>query len=188
MPKPIELRLSLLPSSTDDLTFEKEWRLLPGKTESSRHGKQSRKQNKRHEKAVADPDDEHQPEAVQTAVGSEHHAAKANHRGQRRQHNRVHRARRHAIRAALAAEVVHHVDAIVDGIEERLRERLGLKAKHVEGLRPADWVLMDYIDFVVHVFLEAKRDFYRLERLWGDAPQLELSDPSPPSRDADASA
>ena len=81
-----------------------------------------------------------------------------------------------------------HVQSIVDGIEERLRERLGLKAKHVEGLRPADWVLMDYIDFVVHVFLEAKRDFYRLERLWGDAPQLELSDPSPPSRDADASA
>lgn len=44
----------------------------------------------------------------------------------------------------------------------------------MEGRRSGEWILLDYIDFVVHVFLEEKRSFYSLERLWGDAPRLEL--------------
>lgn len=65
--------------------------------------------------------------------------------------------------------------AIADGIEERLQRSLGLKPSHIEGRSTADWILMDYIDFVVHVFVEDKRAFYRLERLWGDAPSVDLS-------------
>ena len=65
--------------------------------------------------------------------------------------------------------------AIADGIEETLRQELGLKPAHVEGRRIADWILMDYIEFVVHVFVEEKRGFYRLERLWGDAERIELT-------------
>jgi ribosome-associated protein len=64
---------------------------------------------------------------------------------------------------------------IADSIEERLRRELGVKPSSVEGRRTADWVLMDYIDFVVHVFVAEKREFYRLERLWGDAPLVDLS-------------
>ena len=59
--------------------------------------------------------------------------------------------------------------AIVENIERRLRKELGRKPAHIEGLRRSDWVLMDYIDFVVHVFLAERREFYRLESLWGDA-------------------
>jgi ribosome-associated protein len=66
------------------------------------------------------------------------------------------------------------VHAIADSIDERLRTELRLKPKHIEGLRSADWVLMDYVDFVVHIFLEERRQFYRLERLWGDARQLDV--------------
>ena len=68
------------------------------------------------------------------------------------------------------------VVAIAGSIEERLRRELQCRPSHVEGLRAGEWVLMDYIDFVVHVFVEDKRAFYRLENLWGDAPRLETSD------------
>jgi ribosome-associated protein len=65
--------------------------------------------------------------------------------------------------------------AIADAIEERLFDEHRRKPKHVEGRRVADWILMDYIDVVVHVFLDEKREFYGLERLWGDAPRVALS-------------
>lgn len=65
--------------------------------------------------------------------------------------------------------------AIVDSIEERLRRKCDLRPSHVEGRRSADWILMDYFDFVIHVFREDRRDFYRLERLWGDARSIDLS-------------
>ena len=65
------------------------------------------------------------------------------------------------------------VVAIADAIEERLVANLERHPDHVEGRRVGDWVLMDYIDFVVHVFVEEKRAFYRLERLWGDAPRVD---------------
>ena len=64
--------------------------------------------------------------------------------------------------------------AIADAIEERLFEQERRKPKHVEGRRVADWVLMDFIDVVVHVFVDEKRGFYGLERLWGDAPHIDL--------------
>ncbi|HZN53827.1 MAG TPA: ribosome silencing factor [Candidatus Polarisedimenticolaceae bacterium] len=64
--------------------------------------------------------------------------------------------------------------AIADAIEERLLREGHRKPKHVEGRRVGDWVLMDFIDVVVHVFLGEKRSFYGLERLWGDAPRIAL--------------
>lgn len=67
--------------------------------------------------------------------------------------------------------------AISEAVEERLDRRLGVKPNHVEGRRTGDWVLLDYIDFVVHVFVRERRAFYGLERLWGDAPREELPAP-----------
>lgn len=64
--------------------------------------------------------------------------------------------------------------AIADAVEERLLRESRRKPKHVEGRRVADWVLLDFIDVVVHVFLGEKRTFYGLERLWGDAPRIAL--------------
>jgi len=68
---------------------------------------------------------------------------------------------------------------IADSIEERLLRTLRVKPASVEGRRRSEWVLMDYIDFVVHVFVADKREFYRLERLWGDAPRVEPPAPLP---------
>jgi ribosome-associated protein len=68
-----------------------------------------------------------------------------------------------------------HVLAVADWIDERLRADLGIRPAHVEGRRNAEWILLDYIDFVVHVFVEERREFYRLERLWGDAPRVDLA-------------
>ena len=61
------------------------------------------------------------------------------------------------------------VRAIADRIEERLRAE-DLRPWHVEGLQHARWVLLDYVDFVVHVFHHEARSYYDLERLWADAP------------------
>jgi ribosome-associated protein len=63
------------------------------------------------------------------------------------------------------------VQAIADGIEERLRAEKS-RPLHVEGYNRGQWVLLDYGDFVVHVFQEEPRRFYSLERLWGDAPNV----------------
>ncbi|MEO5511327.1 MAG: ribosome silencing factor [Longimicrobiales bacterium] len=62
-----------------------------------------------------------------------------------------------------------HVKSIADKIVEDLKKE-GVRPSHIEGLRGGRWVLIDYIDFVVHVFHPAAREFYQLERLWGDAP------------------
>lgn len=62
-----------------------------------------------------------------------------------------------------------HVRSIADHVIEEMR-KAGSKPDHVEGLRAGRWVLIDYIDFVIHVFHPSARDFYQLERLWGDAP------------------
>ena len=62
-----------------------------------------------------------------------------------------------------------HVRAIADHIIEEMK-KAGSSPDHVEGLRAGRWVLIDYIDFVIHVFHPSARDFYQLERLWGDAP------------------
>ncbi|SDE64650.1 ribosome silencing factor [Auraticoccus monumenti] len=65
------------------------------------------------------------------------------------------------------------VGAVVDGVEERLRE-LGAKPARREGNREQRWVLLDYLDLVVHVQHSEERSLYALERLWGDCPRLEL--------------
>ncbi|MGH9381401.1 MAG: ribosome silencing factor [Thermoanaerobaculia bacterium] len=60
------------------------------------------------------------------------------------------------------------VQAISDAVEERLRQR-GMRPLHVEGYRHGWWTLLDYGDFVFHVFTDEKRAYYGLERLWADA-------------------
>jgi ribosome-associated protein len=64
------------------------------------------------------------------------------------------------------------VKAIADHVVEELKKE-GSSVAHVEGLRGGRWVLLDYIDFVVHVFHPQARAFYQLENLWGDAPRWE---------------
>ncbi len=65
------------------------------------------------------------------------------------------------------------VHAIVDGIEDEVKKIGGPSPVRVEGLDQREWVLMDYGAFVVHVFHQEQRDFYQLERLWGDRPRVE---------------
>jgi ribosome-associated protein len=67
------------------------------------------------------------------------------------------------------------IQAISDEVEDRLKEA-GMPPMHVEGYKQAEWVLLDYVDFVVHVFSEKSRRFYDLERLWKSAKRLEPSD------------
>ncbi|HEX4804354.1 MAG TPA: ribosome silencing factor [Conexibacter sp.] len=66
------------------------------------------------------------------------------------------------------------VKAIHDGIHEGMKKQHGLLPRRVEGLPQAHWVLMDYLDVVVHVFTPDTRAFYRLEQLWGEAPARTL--------------
>jgi ribosome-associated protein len=61
------------------------------------------------------------------------------------------------------------VQAIADGVEERLKQD-GVRPLAIEGYVPGQWVLLDYGDFLVHVFTAPRRAFYGLERLWSDAP------------------
>ncbi len=67
------------------------------------------------------------------------------------------------------------VQAIADEVEERL-EKSGQRVTHKEGYSQAEWVLLDYVDFVVHIFSEKARQYYDLERLWKTAKRLEPAD------------
>ena len=67
------------------------------------------------------------------------------------------------------------VNAIIDNIEEDVRRKGGMKPTHREGGAGGMWTLLDYGEFVVHVFQPEARDYYRLEELWNDAPTLDLS-------------
>jgi ribosome-associated protein len=67
------------------------------------------------------------------------------------------------------------VQAIADEVELRLKST-GVRPAHVEGYRQGEWILVDYVDFVVHVFSEKARKFYDLERLWKTAKRLEPSE------------
>ena len=62
------------------------------------------------------------------------------------------------------------VKAIHDGIHQGLKDDHGLLPRRVEGLTESRWVLMDYLDVVVHIFTPEARSFYRLEQLWGEVP------------------
>lgn len=73
------------------------------------------------------------------------------------------------------------VQAIADEIDHKLSAG-GVQPKHTEGYNQADWVLMDYVDFVIHIFSESARKFYDLERLWKTATRLELADLERPAR------
>jgi ribosome-associated protein len=70
------------------------------------------------------------------------------------------------------------VKAIHDGIHQGLKDDHGLLPRRVEGAGEARWVLMDYLDVVVHVFTPDTRSFYRLEQLWGEVPSRELGSAS----------
>lgn len=65
-----------------------------------------------------------------------------------------------------------HLKAIREEIEDRARER-GVRVRGVDGFPMSQWVVMDFVDTVVHVFSRERRDFYAIERLWGDAPHLD---------------
>jgi ribosome-associated protein len=70
---------------------------------------------------------------------------------------------------------VRQVTAIADAVQESLRA-LKLRPTHVEGYDHAEWVLMDYFDFIVHAFTPSTREFYSLDRLWGQAERIEIPD------------
>ena len=65
--------------------------------------------------------------------------------------------------------------AIADAVEQSLKAD-GARPSHVEGYGRAEWILLDYFDFIVHVFSPSARQFYSLERLWGNATRIELPD------------
>jgi ribosome-associated protein len=67
------------------------------------------------------------------------------------------------------------IQAIADEVEERL-DKSGVRPLSVEGYKQAEWVLLDYVDFVVHIFSEKARHYYDLERLWKLAKKLQVSD------------
>jgi ribosome-associated protein len=69
------------------------------------------------------------------------------------------------------------VKAIADQVDKALSEE-GIKCWHREGLKALNWVLMDYVDVVVHIFKKEAREFYNLEKLWGDAPTEKMIDPA----------
>ena len=73
------------------------------------------------------------------------------------------------------------VGAIVDGIEEKLQKEAGIKPVRREGDRQNRWVLLDYLDVVIHVQHTEERELYSLERLWRDCPRIELDLPEAPS-------
>jgi ribosome-associated protein len=64
-----------------------------------------------------------------------------------------------------------HVRGLAESVLEKLHRR-GVRAHHVEGLPGGRWVLLDFVDFVVHLFHPESRSFYQLERLWSDAPEI----------------
>ncbi|MBQ3339006.1 MAG: ribosome silencing factor [Atopobiaceae bacterium] len=74
----------------------------------------------------------------------------------------------------LSAMNSRQADALIDEIEEKVAKNCGVKPISIEGRANLSWVLMDYGSVVVHVFLPETRDYYRLERLWGEAPRVEL--------------
>jgi ribosome-associated protein len=71
-----------------------------------------------------------------------------------------------------SASSERQAQAIADSVLERLRDEMKVKPLLVEGSTPGRWILLDFGDFIVHVFTEDCRRFYGLERLWGDAPNV----------------
>ena len=68
-----------------------------------------------------------------------------------------------------------HVKALADEVEYQL-DKAGVSVSHIEGYRSNSWILLDYIDVIVHVFSDEAREFYDLDRLWADGKFVDLSD------------
>lgn len=79
-----------------------------------------------------------------------------------------------------------HIRSLVDAVRDQLAE-LGEKPWHIEGTAAQRWVLLDYVDFVVHIFRAEARDFYALERLWGDAQRTDFAALDAPEKAAEPS-
>lgn len=80
-----------------------------------------------------------------------------------------------------SGQSARQVQAIADAVEDTLRGHK-IRPSHVEGYARAEWVLMDFFSFIVHVFTPQTRAFYSLERLWGDAERIEIADEPPAAR------
>jgi ribosome-associated protein len=65
-----------------------------------------------------------------------------------------------------------HLKAIAAEIEEQLKTEKDVRASSIDGFPASQWIVLDYLDVIVHVFRREKREFYSLEDLWGDAPRL----------------
>jgi ribosome-associated protein len=66
-----------------------------------------------------------------------------------------------------------HLKAIAGEIETRLKQEHGVRATAIDGFPASQWIVLDYMQVIVHVFHQTKREFYALEDLWGDAPRVE---------------
>lgn len=71
-----------------------------------------------------------------------------------------------------------NVQALADHVEERIKETHNVKPLRVEGRTEGEWVLVDYGDIIVHLFQSAAREYYSLERLWGDAERIRWEEPA----------
>ncbi|MBP5528073.1 MAG: ribosome silencing factor [Bacteroidales bacterium] len=71
--------------------------------------------------------------------------------------------------------VPSHVSALSDAVFETVKKATGLNPHKVEGYQNAEWILMDYFDVVVHIFLKDKRAFYRLDELWSDGEEVPIT-------------
>jgi ribosome-associated protein len=69
-----------------------------------------------------------------------------------------------------------HVDALADSVQEVIKKNSGENPISKEGVEQAEWILLDYVNVVVHIFQETKRQFYKLEALWGDADTEEITE------------
>lgn len=77
-----------------------------------------------------------------------------------------------------SADSTIQVKAIADDLDKSLNNE-GVKCWHKEGYQALNWVLMDYVDVIVHIFKKEARNFYNLEKLWGDAQFERLTEPGP---------
>ena len=77
----------------------------------------------------------------------------------------------------MSGQNTRQVHAISDAIQESLGTK-GVKAAHIEGGDRAGWILLDYFDFIVHIFSPESRAFYALERLWGNADRIDVPEPA----------
>lgn len=68
-----------------------------------------------------------------------------------------------------------HVKALADEVEYKLSEA-GISVSHIEGYRSNSWILLDYVDVIIHVFSDEAREYYDLERLWQDGEAIDISD------------